>query len=624
MAAPVAPQSTIDAIGRYTIERLLGVGAMGSVYLAYDTRLCRRVALKVLNAEAHPLGGDAVAATLREARAAGAISHPNATAVFDADQADGHAYIVMELVPGTPLRALIGDPAVLLATRLRWLVDMAGALAAAHAVGVVHRDVKPENVLIRDDGVVKVLDFGVARFAGGDDPRSAIGGRATWTQDGGLVGTPGYMAPEVLRGLPVDGRADQFGWGVVAYELLSGKLPWRRSETAFGAIAAALTQDPDPLGPDIPPPVAAVIERALAKTPEERFPSLDVAASLLSAFAEPTSLAFRVPPESQACSPPPPDALPPSQRAPRVPLDTLTSATARSVEHVAPTRPAPSSSPPSPLPVRPSSPPRAPSSRPDAPPSLPRFPLPPLPVRPSSPPPPRAPSSRPPDPRGDLPPPDEQPATTLASGPRSEVLSPRPGFRPPNFAAPVDLEAHLALLPPAASVKGMFFLDLLAQAERLRSPRELAALAGIPERRYVAFRDYPMADNMRLTVAVARILHPRLPLGEALRRRGQRALGVLLESHLGRSLFGVFDPDPEPFLLHGFRAYRLLIGLGEVSVERLSPHEYRLNARGMPLFLETYQIGVLESVLMRCNVRGEVLIAMDGLSDATVLLRLRP
>ena len=593
MVAPVAPQPSIDVIGRYTIERLLGVGAMGSVYLAYDTRLCRRVALKVLNADAHPLGGDAVAATLREARAAGAISHPNATAVFDADQADGHAYIVMELVPGTPLRKLIGDPAVLLATRLRWLVEVAGALAAAHAVGVVHRDVKPENVLIRDDGVVKVLDFGVARFAGGDDPRSAIGGRATWTQDGGFVGTPGYMAPEVLRGLPVDGRADQFGWGVVAYELLSGKLPWRRSETAFGAIAAALTQDPDPLGPDIPPPVAAVIERALAKAPEERFASLDVAASLLSAFAEPTSLAFRVPPESRVCSLPPPDAPPPPQSAPRVSSDTLTSATARSVELAAPTRPAPSSSLPSPLPVRPSSPPRAPSSRP-------------------------------PDPRGDLPPLDELPATIRASGPRSEVLSPRPGFRPPNFAAPVDLEAHLALLPPAASVKGMFFLDLLAQAERLRSPRELAALAGIPERRYVAFRDYPMADNMRLTVAVAGILHPRLPLGEALRRRGQRALGVLLDSHIGRSLFGIFDPDPEPFLLHGVRAYRLLIGLGEVSVERLSPSEYRLTARDMPLFLETYQIGVLESVLMRCNVRGEVLIAMDGLSDATVLLRIRP
>src|SRR5262245_52238927 len=141
---------------RYVIEELLGVGGMGKVYRAVDTRLRRPVALKVLNVDA---GAESEAA-LREARAAAAILHPNVTAIYDADQLGYTPFIVMELVVGTPLRDLVGDGSVPLGTRVRWLIEIAAALAAAHQAGVVHRDVKPENVIVREDGLVKVLDFG--------------------------------------------------------------------------------------------------------------------------------------------------------------------------------------------------------------------------------------------------------------------------------------------------------------------------------------------------------------------------------------------------------------------------------------------------------------------------------
>jgi uncharacterized protein (TIGR02265 family) len=187
----------------------------------------------------------------------------------------------------------------------------------------------------------------------------------------------------------------------------------------------------------------------------------------------------------------------------------------------------------------------------------------------------------------------------------------------------VDVAAHLAALPPGAACKGMFFSDLLALAAKVRSPRELALQAGIEERRYMGFRDYPMSDNLRLTVAVAGAVYPRLPLGEALHRLGRRALGTFLDSHIGRTLFGIFGDDPEPFILHAPRAYRVIFGFGRLETRKTGPGEYLLLARALPLFLETYQMGVLASVLDMCRARAEIDVRMDGIADADVRVRLR-
>src|SRR5687768_12988373 len=250
-----------DKFDRYTIEDTLGEGGMGVVYRALDAKLERKVALKVLRNEkaasdSDDTRGRAVARMLREARAAAALSHPNAVHIYDVGEHDGTPYLAMELIEGTSLRSFIGAD-VPLATRLRWLGDIGKALSAAHKAGLVHRDIKPENVLLRSDGGLKVLDFGIARSvrirpapdpsapqARGYGRRPHLDGPApiadqvsTLTAPGSLPGTPAYMAPEQIRGDPLDGRADQFSWGVLAYELLSGKLPFGEGRDPVGVLA---------------------------------------------------------------------------------------------------------------------------------------------------------------------------------------------------------------------------------------------------------------------------------------------------------------------------------------------------------------------------------------------------
>ncbi len=292
-----------DSFERYTIEAPIGSGGMGSVYRALDTRLGRRVALKVLADRV--TGPHATARLVREARAAAALDHPNAVAIFDTGDVDGTPYIVMELVDGQTLRQVIGDAAVSQATRVAQLADVGRALGAAHKRGLVHRDVKPENVMIREDGMVKVLDFGIARRAHGDvDPAGPTQTPAisTLTIDGLKLGTPVYMAPEQIRGDQLDGRADQFSWGVVAYELLTGKLPWRGND-ALAAMASALTEPArrdalDEAG--VSRGVQDVVLRALAKRPEERFASMEEAVAALVAAGRGEAAAPDPPPGATA------------------------------------------------------------------------------------------------------------------------------------------------------------------------------------------------------------------------------------------------------------------------------------------------------------------------------------
>jgi ABC-type branched-subunit amino acid transport system substrate-binding protein len=287
-----------DRVDRYEVIELLGAGGMGEVYRARDPKLARPVALKILHVD-RSSGTDGPGRLLREARVVAALSHANVVAVFDVGEVEtpeairGLPYIAMELVVGRSLGTYVGDESIPIERRLGWLRDVANALGAAHHVGIVHRDMKPENVMIRVDGVVKVLDFGIARRRPATvdaDGLSTISSAETApavtgpsTALGGIVGTPFYMAPEQLRGEPLDGRADQFSWGVMAYLLLTGKPPWTAGDS-IGVLSQILSRDPTPpssVTPDVPATVSRVILKALSKQRDDRFASMEALVAAL-------------------------------------------------------------------------------------------------------------------------------------------------------------------------------------------------------------------------------------------------------------------------------------------------------------------------------------------------------
>ncbi|MBL8606605.1 MAG: serine/threonine protein kinase, partial [Myxococcales bacterium] len=261
--------------GRYEVIEPIGQGGMGTVLRARDPALGREVALKIVRADrmTPDEAAEYRARFFREARAAANLRHPNIVAIYDVGEEAGTPFLVMELLRGRTLRASIaGDTPI--EQRLRWLVDVAEALAAAHAAGLVHRDVKPDNVLVGEDGVARVLDFGLAKRPA--DPE--LGAASTpddaptsfQTRSGVVLGTPRYMAPEQMVGALVDGRADQFSWGRMAYEVLGGVLP---------AASAGRTPSLSTLG--YPDSLSAVVDRAVAPLPGQRFPSMAEALAAL-------------------------------------------------------------------------------------------------------------------------------------------------------------------------------------------------------------------------------------------------------------------------------------------------------------------------------------------------------
>jgi serine/threonine protein kinase/tetratricopeptide (TPR) repeat protein len=305
----MASLSAGDTVGRYVIQGVLGEGGMGRVYAALDPALQRSVALKVLAVRSveSESATQGAARLLREARAAATLEHVHIVAVYDVGEFDGTPFIVMELVRGRPLRSFIGDASVPLESRLRWLLGIARALAAAHGHGMVHRDVKPSNVMVRDDGVVKVLDFGVARRS----PSRAPGAPATEdpelqtiTAVGTVVGTPKYMAPEQFQLKAVDERADQFAWGVVAYELLVGRSPWRVAEPELPLAAAVMLQPVEAFAEQVPglsPDVERIVLKALEKLPAARFASMgELVAGLEAIVADSASSRAAWPPSASA------------------------------------------------------------------------------------------------------------------------------------------------------------------------------------------------------------------------------------------------------------------------------------------------------------------------------------
>jgi predicted Ser/Thr protein kinase len=258
VAAPAAPTGVV--IDRYIVIELLGVGGMGAVYAAYDPRLDRKIALKVLR----PDGPGADDRLLDEAKTLARLGHPNVVAVYDAGVVAGQVYIAMELVDGTTLRRWLADPPRTWREIVRVFVDAAAGLAAAHAAGVVHRDFKPENVLIGRDGRVRVADFGLARAGERPSIASITGDSGEVTA---IAGTPAYMAPEQRRGA-VSARADQYSFCVALHEALFGYRP--------GAPATATATRP-------PKAVVATIARGLAVDPADRHPSMDALIAALRA-----------------------------------------------------------------------------------------------------------------------------------------------------------------------------------------------------------------------------------------------------------------------------------------------------------------------------------------------------
>ncbi len=260
-----------DQLGPYQIEALLGAGGMGQVFRARDTRLHRTVAIKVLPPEriADP---ERKRRFLQEARAASALNHPNIVTLYDISSDGGADFLVMEYVPGQPLDRLISPQGLPLADAVSYAVQIAGALGAAHAAGIVHRDIKPGNAIVTADAQVKVLDFGLAKLvertpsgAGAD----TLTREEPLTEIGALLGTVAYMSPEQASARVLDHRTDIFSLGVVLYEMLAGRRPFQGKSPV--ETMHAILNDPAPPLPQYPPEIEEILAKALAKDPKDRY-----------------------------------------------------------------------------------------------------------------------------------------------------------------------------------------------------------------------------------------------------------------------------------------------------------------------------------------------------------------
>ncbi|HEX6203949.1 MAG TPA: protein kinase, partial [Thermoanaerobaculia bacterium] len=275
------PFESGDSLGRYTIERRLGSGAMGDVHLARDPRIDRRVALKTLRiATVRPGEMESMGERLlREARAAGRLIHPHIVTLFDAGEHDGLLYLAFEYVAGSDLAArLRTGPPLALGEALRIAGETCEGLAHAHAAGLVHRDVKPSNLLLTPEGRVKISDFGIAKLSGESQEL---------TVSGTVMGSPHYLSPEQVRGEPLDGRSDLFSLGIVLYEMIAGRRPFA-GETLTTLVYQILHQEAPALPPlraGLSPAVPRLLAWFLAKDRDERVPDGRTAADAIARLA---------------------------------------------------------------------------------------------------------------------------------------------------------------------------------------------------------------------------------------------------------------------------------------------------------------------------------------------------
>src|SRR4051812_9633282 len=265
-----------STISHFHVQRKLGGGGMGVVYAAEDTKLGRVVALKFLP---ESVTNDAIALKRfeREARAASALNHPNICTIYDVDQHNGQPFLVMELLEGETLRQRINGRALDIRLLLDLANDIADALEAAHSHGIIHRDIKSTNIFITVRGQAKLLDFGLARnVLGNSSPDAETLADATQlTRTGHVVGTVAYMAPEQALGRPVDARSDLFSFGIVLYEMATGKLPFS-GDTPSAIVDAILHNQPPPvsrINALVPRRLDRIIEKCLEKDPAKRYSS---------------------------------------------------------------------------------------------------------------------------------------------------------------------------------------------------------------------------------------------------------------------------------------------------------------------------------------------------------------
>jgi len=270
-----SPQLSVGSrFGRYEILGPLGSGGMGEVYRAHDSRLGRDLAIKILSRKLSANEQD-LARFEREACSASALNHPNIITIFELGQVDSTHYIAMELVDGELLRDLLRTGPVPLQKALHIAAQIADGLAKAHEANVVHRDLKPENIMITRDGLVKILDFGLAKSVGAEGHRGDDTITSSLTSTGTIMGTLAYMSPEQTHGQPLDFRSDQFSFGSVLYEMVTGKRSFLRFSSAE-TTTAILRDEPESvasLNPQAPAPLCWAIDRCLAKNPLDRFPS---------------------------------------------------------------------------------------------------------------------------------------------------------------------------------------------------------------------------------------------------------------------------------------------------------------------------------------------------------------
>ena len=268
-----------DRLSHYEIEKLLGAGGMGEVYLAHDTRLDRKVAIKILNQslEANPSN---VARFIHEAKAASALNHPNILVIHEIGEYETRHFIVSEYIDGKTLRTALNGNERPIREILDISIQIAAALGAAHEKNIVHRDIKPENVILRPDGLAKVLDFGLAKLIEQKN-RSLVGfedetARHHQTEKGMIVGTVNYLSPEQARGDPVDQRTDIFSLGVLLYEMITGKTPFAGDSIADN-FANLINKDPQPLSrfaANVPDELQRIVSKMLRKNRDERYQTM--------------------------------------------------------------------------------------------------------------------------------------------------------------------------------------------------------------------------------------------------------------------------------------------------------------------------------------------------------------